>query len=276
MEDDSGVYYPWLAKKLNETIFTLEIEKRRDLKDSVHKLLIDGGVPFQTNCLIHRQSKIETIRQKLMQASSRNFISTPWIVLHGMSGTGKSVLAAEAVRDNELIDKFFPDGVFWIPLGSLNDINALGIKMKKLYQKILESRKGLESEGKSNSAVENLDDLKQNLRELVANQKMLIVFDDLWENPDFNIVKLLNIGCPILVTTKFPGAFSIYSQFCEKIECKNDLQIEEGQELLALYVNCHKDDLPSAVTSICKKCKGRIFSLFIHTYKQITISSFKL
>lgn len=276
LEDSNGVYYPWLAEKLSKTNFTLEIGKRRDLKDSVHKLLTDGGVPFQTNCLIYRQSKIKAIREKLIQASNSSHISTSWVVLHGMSGTGKSVLAAEAVRDNELIDRHFRDGVFWMTLGSLNDENALGIKMEKLYQKILDSRKDVVSErkkdlvrekersrdfleGKYNSAEENLNDLTQNLKELVVNKKMLLVFDDLWENPKFNVVDKLNIGCTVLVTTKFPGAFDDCSQSCKKIECKNDLLLDESRKLLALYVNCSVDDLPPTVTSICIKCKGRIF-----------------
>lgn len=276
MEDSNGVYYPWLAKKLSETNFTLEIGKRKDLKDSVHKLLTEGGVPFPTNCLIDRQNKIKDIREKLMQASDSCNISTSWVVLHGMSGTGKSVLAAEAVRNNELIDRHFHDGVFWMTLGNLTDENALGIKMEKLYQKILESRKDLVSvrkkdivrkkarsrylfEGKYNSVEENLNDLTQNLKQLVVNKKMLLVFDDLWKNPKFNVVEKLNIGCTVLVTTKFPHAFDDFSQFCEKIECKNDLLLDESQKLLALYVNCSIADLPPIVTSICHKCKGRIF-----------------
>lgn len=276
MEDSCGKYYPWLAEKLRETNFTLEIGKRKDLKDSVHKLLTDGGVPFQPNCLIPRQNKIKDIREKLIQASKSSHISTSWVVLHGMSGTGKSVLAAEAVRDNELINRHFYDGVFWMTLGSLNDENALGIKMEKLHQKILDASKDVESErkkvlvrekersrdfleGKYNLAEENLNDLTQNLKQLVVNKKILLVFDDLWENPSFNIVEKLNIGCTVLVTTKFPGAFDNYSQFSKKIVCNNDLPIDESRELLAKYVDCRVEDLPDVVTSICIKCKGKIF-----------------
>ena len=36
-----------------------------------------------------------------------------WVVVHGMAGFGKTVLAAEAVRDTALCFEVFPGKYFW-------------------------------------------------------------------------------------------------------------------------------------------------------------------
>lgn len=234
-------------------------ETKRSLNVNVKKLLTDGGVPLEAHCLLLREDKINTIKEYLREASNRESCNTAWIVLHGMSGTGKSVLAAEAIRDNELIDKHFSDGVFWVSLGRKIDMNAIGIKMKKLYQKI-------SSDNRTNSAVENLDDLKLNLRRLVVNKNMLIILDDLWEIQSIDVVTWFDIGCPILVTTKFPKAFNILFPDCYQIPLKNDWSLSESKELLARYVKCGKGDLPPETDFICKKCKGIVCYIFLFLF----------
>ena len=37
-----------------------------------------------------------------------------FLVLHGMPGSGKSVLAAESVRDPAVAVQHFPGGIFWV------------------------------------------------------------------------------------------------------------------------------------------------------------------
>ena len=38
-----------------------------------------------------------------------------------MGGCGKTSLAAEALRDGNLIEECFPDGVVWLTIGQLSD-----------------------------------------------------------------------------------------------------------------------------------------------------------
>ena len=40
-----------------------------------------------------------------------------WVVLYGIAGCGKSVLAAEALRDGNPLKEVFPGGVFWVDMG---------------------------------------------------------------------------------------------------------------------------------------------------------------
>ena len=43
-----------------------------------------------------------------------------YLAVHGMPGSGKSVLAAESVRDPHLSLNNFPGGVFWFKVASLH------------------------------------------------------------------------------------------------------------------------------------------------------------
>ena len=58
-----------------------------------------------------------------------------FLAIHGMPGSGKSVLAAEAIRDPEITLKYFPDGVFWFRVGMLDPeklLNRIKILLEKL------------------------------------------------------------------------------------------------------------------------------------------------
>lgn len=44
-----------------------------------------------------------------------------WVVLNGMGGSGKTTLAAEALRDDVLLKDCFPDGVFWLTIGQITE-----------------------------------------------------------------------------------------------------------------------------------------------------------
>ena len=64
-----------------------------------------------------------------------NLDSGEFLAIHGMPGSGKSVLAAEALRDPEITLKYFPDGVFWFRVGMLEQEKLL-IRIKILLEKL--------------------------------------------------------------------------------------------------------------------------------------------
>ena len=53
-----------------------------------------------------------------------------FVVIHGMAGAGKSVLAAEALRDVDLMNSF-KNNVFWLTIGQTG-ADALLTKMQVL------------------------------------------------------------------------------------------------------------------------------------------------
>ena len=51
------------------------------------------------------------------------------MVLHGMAGTGKSVLAAESVRNIDMMINTFDNNVYWLTIGQI-DKDGLLTKMQ--------------------------------------------------------------------------------------------------------------------------------------------------
>ena len=47
-----------------------------------------------------------------------NLETGKFLTLHGMPGSGKSVLAAESIRDPQITLNNFSGGVFWFKVGS--------------------------------------------------------------------------------------------------------------------------------------------------------------
>lgn len=65
----------------------------------VQAILSEGGVPQRPVVFVNRPPLLNQIRQMLYQLQN-----TPgWVIVYGMAGSGKSVMAAEAVRDHALI-----------------------------------------------------------------------------------------------------------------------------------------------------------------------------
>ena len=58
-----------------------------------------------------------------------------FLTLHGMPGSGKSVLAAESVRDPRVTLNNFPGGVFWFKVGMV-DTDQLLNKLRALCTKL--------------------------------------------------------------------------------------------------------------------------------------------
>lgn len=52
-----------------------------------------------------------------------------FVVLHGMAGSGKSVLAAESVRSVELSTAVFDNNIYWLTVGQ-TDKDTLLTKMQ--------------------------------------------------------------------------------------------------------------------------------------------------
>ena len=71
------------------------------------------------------------LKESLSQLDNGEFLA-----IHGMAGTGKSVLAAEALRDPDVTLNYFPDGVFWFRVGMLTDSEKLLNRTKILLEKL--------------------------------------------------------------------------------------------------------------------------------------------
>ncbi|EGW12747.1 Apoptotic protease-activating factor 1 [Cricetulus griseus] len=63
-------------------------------------VLCEGGVPQRPVVFVTRKKLVNAIQQKLWKLNGE----AGWVTIYGMAGCGKSVLAAEAVRDHSLLE----------------------------------------------------------------------------------------------------------------------------------------------------------------------------
>ncbi|GBM46442.1 Apoptotic protease-activating factor 1 [Araneus ventricosus] len=242
-EDEEGCLpYPWLAEKLKPAL---------KLDDDVHKILVRGNVPLPVNHLLPQEKKMQNIRDKLIEASYPENQSN-WVVLHGPFGSGKSSLAAEALRVNYLINDYFSDGVYWLDFGGNKISSANKLEINNYDKKIENILKLLNS----NYIFSPDDDLTYLLRnEILSKPKVLFILVDVC---DKRIIEAFNIGCPILVTTTMKNIMDDVSSYCAFIECSNDVENGDIKLLLSKYVNCKVEELPNVVQDICSKCGGSL------------------
>lgn len=70
---------------------------------TVQTILSEGGVPPRPVVFVSRPELVNQIREKLYQLQK----DSGWVTVFGMAGSGKSVLAAEAVRHHSIIEGCF-------------------------------------------------------------------------------------------------------------------------------------------------------------------------
>lgn len=70
---------------------------------TVQTILSEGGVPPRPVVFVSRPELVNQIREKLYRLQK----DPGWVTVFGMAGSGKSVLAAEAVRHQSIIEGFF-------------------------------------------------------------------------------------------------------------------------------------------------------------------------
>lgn len=70
---------------------------------TVQTVLSEGGVPPRPVVFVSRPELVNQIREKLYRLQN----DPGWVTVFGMAGSGKSVLAAEAVRHHSVIDGDF-------------------------------------------------------------------------------------------------------------------------------------------------------------------------
>ncbi|KAL2775867.1 apoptotic protease-activating factor 1 isoform b [Daubentonia madagascariensis] len=211
---------------------------------SVRTVLCEGGVPQRPVVFVTRKKLVNAIQQKLFKLNGE----PGWVTVYGMAGCGKSVLAAEAVRDHSFLEGCFPNGVHWISVGK-QDKSGLLMKLQNLCARLDQD------ESFPQRLPLNIEEAKDRLRILMLRKypRSLLILDDVW---DPWVLKAFDNQCQILLTTRDKSVTDSVMGPKYVVPVESGLGKEKGLEILSLFVNVKKADLPEQAHSIIKECKG--------------------
>ncbi|XP_043296098.1 apoptotic protease-activating factor 1 isoform X2 [Cervus canadensis] len=210
----------------------------------VRTVLCEGGVPQRPVVFVTRKKLVNAVQQKLSKLNGE----PGWVTIYGMAGCGKSVLAAEAVRDHSFLEDCFPGGVHWVSVGK-QDKSGLLMKLQNLCARLDQD------ESFSQRLPLNIEEAKDRLRILMLRKhpRSLLILDDIW---DPWVLKAFDNQCQILLTTRDKSVTDSVMGPKYVVPVESGLGKEKGLEILSLFVNMKKTDLPEQAHSIIQECKG--------------------
>ncbi|XP_049616690.1 apoptotic protease-activating factor 1 [Syngnathus scovelli] len=251
LKKDNNAFISFYNALVKEQYYDLANMLHGDLPGSnstsdVQVVLSAGGVPQRPVVFVSRPEMINRIRENLHYLRKE----PGWVTVFGMAGSGKSVLAAEAVRDQGLIEDCFPGGIHWLSIGQLDKADLL-VKIQALCFRLEQS---LDSQSLQRSPT-SLDEAKERLRFLVMRRypRSLLILDDIW---DSTVLKSFDIHCCILLTTRNRSLADSVSGAKYVIEVESGLEDNKALEILALYTKSAQEGLPEEARSIVRECKG--------------------
>ncbi|XP_067168191.1 apoptotic protease-activating factor 1 isoform X2 [Apteryx mantelli] len=210
----------------------------------VKTILCEGGVPQRPVVFVTRPKLVDAIKEKLYCLQN----DPGWVTVYGMAGCGKTVLTAEALRDHQLLEGYFPGGVHWISVGK-QDKAGLLIKLQNLCSRLdhdctLSQRPPL-----------NIEEAKDRLRLLMLRKypRSLLVLDDIW---DSWVLKAFDNQCQVLITSRDRSVTDAVAGKKYEIHVESGLAHEKGLEVLSLFVNKKITELPEQANCIVRECKG--------------------
>ncbi|XP_046873677.1 apoptotic protease-activating factor 1 isoform X1 [Hypomesus transpacificus] len=240
--------YGDLAGLLHNSLPLISPEAEKSFSDGgtphVQTVLSEGGVPQRPVVFVVRQELVNQVKEKLWRLNKES----GWVTVYGMAGSGKSVLAAEAVRDHALITECFPGGVHWLSIGQLDRADLL-VRMQSLCFRL---EQDLQSVSRAPSS---LDEAKERLRFLMLRRypRTLLILDDIW---DPLVLKAFDIQCRVLLTTRDRSLADSVSGGRHEVQVESGLDEDKALEILSLYVNNKVQRLPEQARSIVRECKG--------------------
>jgi hypothetical protein len=115
---------------------------------------------------IPRPAEFDALIQRLMADGINNVAITA--ALRGAGGYGKTTLA-KAICHDPRIQAAFPDGTLWTTLGQTP--GNLVTRVEDLVKRL----------SGANSGFNNTEAVFMHFKELLAEQRMLLVIDDVWD-----------------------------------------------------------------------------------------------
>ena len=189
--------------------------------------------PLPANFIV-RPRELAELRNSLLDTH------TFAVVLTGMAGSGKTVLAQAVCRD-EAVQAAFPDGIAWLTFGRSKDLfyllreagNAVGMPVEE---------------------VASLEAGAYQLQNYVRGRALLFVLDDVWDA--LQIAPFVR-GNPekwkLLLTTRNADLATLVGA---RIVSLDILDRETSHQLLAMYAGVEVSKMPLAADAVVEACGG--------------------
>ncbi|KAM4037968.1 apoptotic protease-activating factor 1 [Anomaloglossus baeobatrachus] len=210
----------------------------------VKTALCEGGVPQRPVVFVSRKKLIQNIQDNLYRLINES----GWIIVYGMAGCGKSVLAAEALRDHTILKDCFPGGVHWLSVGK-QDKAGLLMKLQNLCTRLDQDCKY------SQRPPLNVEEARDRLRMLIMHSypRCLLILDDIW---DSWVLKSFDIQCRVLITSRDRSVSDTVSGIKLFVHVDSELEHQKGLEILSLFVDKKVEELPKEAHHIIQESKG--------------------
>ena len=208
----------------------------------VESKLLEGGVPQRPVAYTDRPRQLRNLRAALRSLAQRD----AWVILHGMAGSGKTVLAAEALRKASLLNTSFPGGIFWLEVGPV-DRQKLLMKMQNLCSRL--------DEDKMRPLPRNLEEARDRLKVIFTHQhpRTLLVVDDLWSPHD---ARFFDIRARVLVTTRDVSIANCVEGKKSRVHVSEEMSNQECLEVLSKWTIKPVTELPNVADEIIRDCNG--------------------
>ena len=136
---------------------------------------------------VDRPAALSSVKEKLLLESEQTLVVS---AIAGLGGLGKSVLATAIVLDDE-VKRRFEDGILWVTLGQNPDLQScLGDWIREL------------DKSRDSFSATTLESASGYLHNLLAERRMLLVVDDVWNAAHAEWFRVGGVGCRVLVTTR--------------------------------------------------------------------------
>ena len=202
-------------------------------------LLLQGGVPNPPSNTIPRQKELDSIKDGLASLASGRFLA-----VHGMPGSGKSVLAAESVRDPQVTLNNFSGGVFWFKVGMVDSDQLLG-RLRALCTKL-----------DAPHLPSSIEEAQEILRKLFLSPQYsdsLLILDDVWSPM---VVRTFTLPVRVMVTTQDVSVMEVVRDLFTVVEIRSGFTESESLELFSSYLRVPQEYLPAEAVDIHAECKG--------------------
>ncbi|XP_034247698.1 uncharacterized protein LOC117649237 isoform X2 [Thrips palmi] len=179
--------YSWISKNLRSR-FDNEVTEKLDFY-----LHGRGNVPPLPQHNIRRTKYIQPLRDKI-----RNLKRNSYLVVHGLSGLGKTYLVVDALNDVGLLENSLNGCVYWMSVGDLRNEELDKIQCLQLQKKLCTMSNLVINPQRDLSPDELLLELKRHFS-LKPNNSSLLILDKVRCS---KVIEILSVGCKILITSQ--------------------------------------------------------------------------